>query len=186
MNANVSAASAEASENVTAGVQQGFEDIFRDHYPTVYRTAYGVLGNAHDAEDVAQTIFLRLVHRHSSREVRKNPGAYLYRAAVNESLTLIRKRKRDILTGDVERFEAPAPVAVAESTEEIHKRLYEAVAELSRGAAEILILRYVHDKSDAAIAKLLGTSRGTIAVSLYRSRARLRKLMRASSLGDQS
>jgi RNA polymerase sigma-70 factor (ECF subfamily) len=186
VNANVSAAIAEASENVTSGVPQGFEDIFREHYQTVYRTAYGVLGNAYDAEDVAQTIFLRLVHRHSSHEVRKNAGAYLYRAAVNESLTLIRKRKRDILTGDAERFEAPAPVAVAESAEEIHKRLYEAVAGLSRGAAEILILRYVHDKSDAAIAKLLGTSRGTIAVSLYRSRARLRKLMRAPSLGDQS
>jgi len=49
-----------------------------------------------------------------------------------------------------------------------------------------VILGYVHDKSDAAIAKLLGTSRGTIAVSLYRSRARLRKLMRAASSGDQS
>jgi RNA polymerase sigma-70 factor (ECF subfamily) len=181
----VSNAIVEASEqDVTAALEQGFEDIFREHYQTVYRTAYGVLGNPHDAEDVAQTIFLRLVHRRSSRDVRTNPGAYLYRAAVNESLTLIRARRRHILTGDVERLEAPA--AVAESAEEIHKRLYEAVAGLSRGAAEILILRYVHDKSDAAIAKLLGTSRGTIAVSLYRSRARLRKLMRASSAGGQS
>ena len=187
MTANVSAAIAEASEqDNTAGVEQGFEDIFREHYRTAYRTAYGVLGNTQDAEDVAQTIFLRLVHRHSSREVRKNPGAYLYRAAVNESLTLIRARKRHILTGDPERFAAPAPVAAAESAEEIHKRLYEAVAELSRGAAEILILRYVHDYSDAAIAKLLGTSRGTIAVSLYRSRARLRTLMSASSPGGRS
>jgi RNA polymerase sigma factor (sigma-70 family) len=57
------------------------------------------------------------------------------------------------------------------------------VAELSRGAAEILILRYVHGCSDAEIAKRLGTSRGTIAVSLYRSRARLRRLMSASSPG---
>jgi RNA polymerase sigma-70 factor (ECF subfamily) len=147
-----------------------------------------VLGSAPDAEDVAQTIFLRLVHRHASHdEVRKNPGAYLYRAAVNESLTLIRKRKRDILllTGEPERFEAPAPVPVAESAKEIHTRLYGAVARLSRGAAEILILRYVHGYSDVAIAKLLGTSRGTIAVSLYRSRAKLRKLMRASSPGDR-
>lgn len=185
MTAHVSAALVEApGQDVTARLKQGFEDIFREHYQTAYRTAYGVLGNAHDAEDVAQTIFLRLVHRHSSREVRKNPGAYLYRAAVNESLTLIRARRRHILTGGVERLEAPAPVA--ESAEDIHKRLYEAVAGLSRGAAEILILRYVHDYSDAAIAKLLGTSRGTIAVSLYRSRARLRKLMRASSSGGQS
>jgi RNA polymerase sigma factor (sigma-70 family) len=185
--ANMSAAIAEASEqDVTAGVERGFEDVFREHYQTVYRTAYGVLGNPYDAEDVAQTIFLRLVHRPSSREVRKNPGAYLYRAAVNESLTLIRKRKRDILTGNAERFEAAAAVTVAESAQEIHTRLYEAVAGLSRGAAEILILRYVHDYSDAAIAKLLGTSRGTIAVSLYRSRARLRKLMRSSSPGGRS
>jgi DNA-directed RNA polymerase specialized sigma24 family protein len=41
----------------------------------------------------------------------------------------------------------------------------------------------VHEYSDAEIAKLLGTSRGTIAVSLYRSRAHLKKLLRAS-LGE--
>jgi DNA-directed RNA polymerase specialized sigma24 family protein len=41
----------------------------------------------------------------------------------------------------------------------------------------------VHDYSDAEIAKLLGTSRGTIAVSLYRSRAQLKKLLRRT-LGE--
>ena len=66
----------------------------------------------------------------------------------------------------------------SDSAEEIHRRLYEAVAELTPESAHILILRYIHDYSDAEIAKLLGTSRGTIAVSLYRSRLRLRKLMR--------
>ena len=46
-------------------------------------------------------------------------------------------------------------------------------------AAQILILRYVHDKSVAEIARLLGVSRGTIALRLFRSRARLKKLLRA-------
>ena len=44
-------------------------------------------------------------------------------------------------------------------------------------AAHILILRYAHNFSDAEIAKLLGLSRTTVAVRLFRSRARLRKLM---------
>ena len=52
-------------------------------------------------------------------------------------------------------------------------------------AASILILRYLHNYSDAEIAKLLGTSRGVIAVTLYRSRARLKKLLDAS-LGEES
>jgi len=42
---------------------------------------------------------------------------------------------------------------------------------------EILILHYEHDYSDAQIGKLLGTSRGVIAVTLYRARARLKKLL---------
>jgi DNA-directed RNA polymerase specialized sigma24 family protein len=41
---------------------QELEDIVREHYQLVYHTAYGVIGNTEDAEDVAQTIFLRLLH----------------------------------------------------------------------------------------------------------------------------
>jgi RNA polymerase sigma-70 factor (ECF subfamily) len=183
--ARVSGLAVEASERDVAGVEQDFEGVFREHYRSVYRTAYGVTGSAQDAEDVAQTVFLRLLHAGSSREPRRNPAAYLYRAAVNESLTLIRVRQRQRRrASEAERLAAP-PSGDTESAEDIHRRLYEAVAELGRKAAEILILRYVHDKSDAQIAKLLGTSRGTIAVSLYRSRARLRKLMRGSSPGGR-
>jgi RNA polymerase sigma factor (sigma-70 family) len=174
----------EAPEQDVAGVDPDLEAIFREHYPTVYRTAYGVTGSAQDAEDVAQTVFLRLLHGRS-REW-KNPGAYLYRASVNESLTLIRSRRRQARRESVERSPAQIGHPDVESPEVIHRRLYEAVAELGRKAAEILILRYVHEYSDAQIAKLLGTSRGTIAVSLYRSRARLRKLLRASSSGGKS
>jgi RNA polymerase sigma-70 factor (ECF subfamily) len=98
---------------------------------------------------------------------------------VNQSLNTIQATKRRILIDDPERLRIPAAVPENNSAEEIHQRLYEAVAQLSPGAAHVLILRYVHNYSDAEIAKLLGTSRGTIAVSLYRSRSRLKKLMRA-------
>jgi RNA polymerase sigma factor (sigma-70 family) len=168
----------ETSEQDVAAVEPDLEGIFREHYRTVYRTAYGVTGSSQDAEDVAQTVFLRLLHGQTSRDW-KSPAAYLYRAAVNESLTLIRARKRQALNADAGHFVIASETAAPDAALDVHRRLYEAVAELGRKAAEILILRYVHDYSDVQIAKLLGTSRGTIAVSLYRSRARLRTLMRA-------
>jgi RNA polymerase sigma factor (sigma-70 family) len=52
-----------------------------------------------------------------------------------------------------------------------------ALAQLKPRALEILLLHYKHDYSDVQIAKMLGTTRGTIAVALYRIRARLRKLL---------
>jgi RNA polymerase sigma factor (sigma-70 family) len=75
--------------------------------------------------------------------------------------------------------------AERESAEDLHKRLYAAIAELEPEAAQTVILRYVHNYSDAAIAKLMGKSRTVIAVRLFRSRARLRKLIRGP-FGDKS
>jgi RNA polymerase sigma-70 factor (ECF subfamily) len=166
--------------DVIEALDQGFEEIFRQHYRMAYATAYGMLGNSEDADDVAQTIFLRLLHREFPTDLVKNPKAYLYRAAVNESLNVIRSRKRSIVRTDAEPIETPQHSA-DESAEELHQRLYEALAKLNPGAADVLVLRYVHKYSIADIAALLGTSRSTIAVNLYRSRARLKKLMRASS-----
>ena len=62
------------------------------------------------------------------------------------------------------------------AAEAIHQRLYEAVAEMDPETAEMLILRYVHNYDVADIARMLGKSRSVIAVRLFRSRARLKKL----------
>jgi RNA polymerase sigma factor (sigma-70 family) len=65
------------------------------------------------------------------------------------------------------------------TADELDRRLHEAIAELNPAATQILILRYVHNYSLADIARLMGTTRSTVAVSLFRSRARLKKLVRA-------
>jgi RNA polymerase sigma factor (sigma-70 family) len=62
----------------------------------------------------------------------------------------------------------------------MHEELAEAIAELPQDAAQVLILRYVHDYPEADIAKILGTSRSTVAMRLFRARGRLKKLMRNS------
>jgi hypothetical protein len=50
-----------ASDVIVEVLEQAFEEIFREHYRMAYRTAYGVLGNFPDADDVAQTVFVRLL-----------------------------------------------------------------------------------------------------------------------------
>lgn len=164
---------------------QEFEEIFQEHYVLVYRTAYGVTGRVEDAEDVVQTIFLRLLQRDTPPPFLKNPKGYLYRAAVNLSLTIVESRRRRALTEESEDLAASIPARASSRAEELHRKLYEAIAQLKPKAAAILTLRYLHNHSDAEIAKLLGTSRGVIAVTLYRSRARLKKLLQAS-LGEES
>jgi RNA polymerase sigma-70 factor (ECF subfamily) len=163
------------SSTVTARLTEELEQLFREHYQLVYRTAFGVTGNREDAQDVLQTLFLRLI-RQSPADIKRNPKAYLYRAAVNLSLNTIRQRKRRPMSDTTERLMEIAQPAVTSSAEAIHQRLYEAVAEFDSETAEILVLRYVHNYDVAEIAKMLGKSRSVIAVRLFRSRARLKRL----------
>jgi RNA polymerase sigma-70 factor (ECF subfamily) len=159
------------------GRRQDFDEVFRQHSSMVYRTARAITGNAEDAEDVLQTIFLRLMRQEDAGQLRKNVKAYLYRAAVNLSLDLHRERQRRSFTHNIDDLETPVWTANSRFDDELHQRLNTALAELSPEAAQILVLRYVHDYSDAEISKLLGTSRGAIAVRLFRVRARLKKLL---------
>lgn len=154
-----------------------FEEMYRQYSPMVYRTARALTGNPEDAEDVLQTIFLRLMRQQNAGQLRKNPRAYLYRAAVNLSLDLLRARNRRDFTHDVERLETPAAAPAGRFDDNTHRQLQKALAQLSPEAAHILVLRYVHNYSDAEISKLLGTSRGAIALRLFRLRARLKKTL---------
>ena len=153
-----------------------FESLFREHYELIYRTAYSVTGNRHDAEDVLQTIFLRLLRRQSA-DLGSNPPGYLYRAAINLSLNIVRSQRPQGPEEDLDRLPAPVDPATPDPDDPIRRALLDAIAQLKPRAVEILILHYEHDYSDAQIARMLGTSRGTIAVTLYRTRARLKKLL---------
>jgi len=70
------------------------EQLFRAHHDRVFRTAHRITGSPADAEDVLQTVFLRLVRNEDSFDLSENPAAYLSRAAINASLDLLRCRGR--------------------------------------------------------------------------------------------
>ena len=169
----------------TASVHN-IEQIYREHAALIFRTAYGVTGSREDAEDIVQSVFVGLMNREFPKDFEKNPKGYLYRAAVNRSLNALEARRRRPQLVEAERTSEPA-VSPEDPCfkQEMHQRLYEAITKLSRRDAEILTLRYIHDTSDAEIAKMLGVSRTVVAVRLFRSRMRLKKLIRRS-LGEKA
>jgi len=155
-----------------------FEVLFQDHYEFVHRTAYRVTGNFADAEDVIQTLFLRLCRRDFPPALVANPRAYLYKAAVNIALDVLRTRRRHPVERDDRMLNIASESYASLGEEEIYDRLRVALAELKPRAAQTLILRHVHGYTDSEIAKLLGVSRSAIAVSLFRSRLQLRRSIR--------
>jgi RNA polymerase sigma-70 factor (ECF subfamily) len=173
---------ARAGRRPASGVPD-LEDVFRQHASLVYRTARAITGSSEEAEDIVQTAFLRLL-RGESGSLPSNPKAYLYRAAVNLSLDVLRAQRRRPFIRDVGDLESAAPAAAGFGTAAYH-RLDEALAQLDAPSLEILTLRYVHGHSDADIARMLGVSRGSMAARLFRLRRRLKTLLRGAPLGER-
>jgi RNA polymerase sigma-70 factor (ECF subfamily) len=159
--------------------------LFREHSRLVYRTAYYVTRSAQDAEDVAQGVFLHLVRHGVPPGLRDTPKGYLYRAAVNLSLTAVKSRERRAMAEQVQAEWSDRSVRRTAPTTDLQERLASVIPKLSPKAVEMLVLRYEHDFTEVEIGRLLGTSRAVVAVTLFRARARLKKLLRTAS-GDGS
>jgi RNA polymerase sigma-70 factor (ECF subfamily) len=67
--------------------------LFELHHERVYRVARRLTGSREDAEDVLQTVFLRLVRREEPVPAAEEAASYLHRAATNAGLDLLRRRK---------------------------------------------------------------------------------------------
>jgi RNA polymerase sigma-70 factor (ECF subfamily) len=158
--------------------------IFREHHTIVFRAAYRVTGNPGDAEDVLQTVFMRLLRRPPDAEAVGNMEGYLRRAAVNAALDLIRSRQaaRNIPIEDVASLLAENPSLAPDRvyrSAEIRQWLREAVARLSPRAAEMFALRFFENKDNPEIAHSLGTTAATVAVTLSRTRDRIQQEFRS-------
>jgi RNA polymerase sigma-70 factor (ECF subfamily) len=151
---------------------QELERLFLEHQGRVYRAAYRVTGSSSDAEDVLQTVFLRLVRSDAAPAV-ANMASYLYRAAVNAALDVLRARRESVPLEEAERRQegedaGPTP-------EEVRLGLRRALAALSPRWAEIFVLRHFEGYGNEEIARMLGMSRAVVGVTLYRARHRLQK-----------
>jgi len=168
-------------EETIPALMEGIEQLFRAYHGLVFRAAYRITGNATDAEDVLQTVFLRLMGRDGRAAPLENSERYLRRAAINAALDVVRTRRTAEST--------PLPDSHRDGggldRGELRECLRRALASLHPQTAEIFALRFFEGHTNPEIARLLGVSRVRVAVTVHRARRQLQKQIR-SYMGGRS
>ncbi len=155
-----------------------WEDIVRDHSARVYRLAYRLTGNSHDAEDLTQEVFVRVFRSLSSY----TPGTFegwLHRITTNLFLDMARRRQRIRFEGLGEESEArldggePTP-AQAFDDRHLDDDIQAALKALAPEYRAAVILCDIEGPSYEEIADTLGIKLGTVRSRIHRGRAQLR------------
>jgi RNA polymerase sigma-70 factor, ECF subfamily len=158
-------------EDAEINLPGGLARMFEAHYGLVFRTAYRITGSVADAEDVLQTIFLRLLRNQQTAGALNNQEGYLRRAAINLSVDLIRLRQQDRTVPLTDLPSDDRDVAGAE----LKAALRRALSRLSPKYAEVFAFRFFEGFSNQQIGKILGISRVSVAVIVHRARQQLRR-----------
>ena len=154
---------------------QALDQLFEAHHVSVYRAAYRVTGKHADAEDVLQTVFVRLLQR--SPVGMADAGAYLRRASVNAALDVLRRRAHDSgIPADESAVDSVSTEEMRHAAE-LKNQLRRALAALGGRAAEVFALHYFEQYENHEIAMLLDTSPNTIGVTLHRARQQLQRTL---------
>jgi RNA polymerase sigma-70 factor (ECF subfamily) len=167
-----------------AGDERAFEELMQMHRSPVYRIALGILGNAEEAADVCQEVFIRF-YRHLRRlRAERGVGAWLRRVTVHRCYDMLRQRKRDR-----ELLRPPFPGEIgAQSVPDIHllsrdvAKGLEALSPRER-AAMILICHQGYSSVDAG--KAMGCKAATVRVLVLRARDKLRQFLGGTTVGEE-
>ena len=161
--------------NETSSRKMSLGQIYSEQHDRLFRAAYRITGSSIDAEDVIQTVFLRLASKSDAAENAENLSAYLYRAAINAALDLLRAKREGKLVA-LEAVDQRLPDVSEPSHDDLALRtwLRAALARLSPRWAEMFVLKHVEGRDNGEIARLCGTSQAVVAVTLFRARSRLK------------
>ncbi len=146
-----------------SGAALSYEDCYREHFRSMVRVAFLLIGSPETAQDVVQDAFVRLHRRWASVQ---QPAAYVRRSVVNgchshhRRLRLERRRRPD-----------PRDLATDLDADEIT----DALAALPHRQRAALVLRFYLDLPDAEAAEILGCRVGTVGSLVHRGLAQLRK-----------
>jgi RNA polymerase sigma-70 factor (ECF subfamily) len=171
-------------QRTRAGDESAFGELIRRYQKTVYRIAFRMVRDPDGAEDVTQITFVkafRSLHRFKE-EYAFHP--WLYRIAVNASLTHIdrRKRERKVDIADVPERNLPRPAhdeSPLDETgrKELMARVDQALEKIPAEQKAVFLLRVVEGLSYEEIARTLDIPKGTVMSRLSRAREALRNLL---------
>lgn len=160
-----------------AGDAAAWEDLVRAHRQPVFRLAYLLLGDADEAEDVAQEAFIRAHRALAGFDAARPLRPWLLSIAAN----LARNRRRSLrryLAALQRAFEgAPAVAEPPDTPAEEAQALWQAIRRLGPADQEVIYLRYFLELSEAEAARALAVAQGTAKSRLSRALGRLRALI---------
>ena len=150
----------------------GFAELYERHYEVVFRAALRVTGRPADAEDVLQTVFLRVLSR-SDRDQAAAAGGLLPARGGQ------RGRRPPAPPGGPCRdgLRRSAPHAAVEPALLLKEQLRRAIATLDSDDATLFLLRYVEGLSNQELADVFQLEKNNVAVRLHRIRLRLQAEM---------
>lgn len=169
------------------GRTHSYEILVQRHMNRVYATAYRVIGNKEEAEDIAQEVFIKVYHQLPKFEQHSTFSTWLYRIATNSALDALakiqRQRKTHVPFGiraqkqgeeHNDQFDLQAPPETAPEEQAMQSELRECInrvlKQLGREHARLLILRDFNDLSYDEIAKSLEAGLGAVKMRIHRAR----------------
>lgn len=154
---------------MTAG--RDFDEFYREMHPRLWAFLVRTTGDSHQAEDVTQESFVRLLTSRGSTLPHAERRAYLFRIAQNLVRDAARRRARERTTPLQPASERAAPAPA----EPMSRRAAAALAALGERERKLLWLAHVEEWKHAEIAGLLGLAAGSIRVLLHRARRRFQE-----------
>lgn len=139
--------------------------LFRQYKDSVYRLALSFTGSVQDAEDVTQTVFLKLLETKPALEAGRE-RTWLFQVAANECRSLWRRLSR--------RRTEPLEAALTVAAPEADRAVLEAVGRLKPGDRAVLYLFYYEGYTTGEIGALLGISQSAVTTRLQRARQKLK------------
>ena len=164
-----------------AGDSAAFESIYEQHHKRVYSLCLRMLGNASQAEDLTQEVFLQVFKKIGSFRGDSAFTTWLHRLTVNQVLMHFRKRgvklEHTSEEGDFTNVVEP-PLGSTRRISMVDKlALEKAISELPPGYRTVFVLHDVEGYEHEEIADMLGVSIGTSKSQLHKARMRLRQLL---------
>ncbi|WP_191557648.1 RNA polymerase sigma factor SigW [Metabacillus idriensis] len=176
-------------KQVKKGDQNAFAEIVDIYKDKIYQLCYRMLGNSHEAEDIAQEAFIRAYVNINSYDMDKKFSTWLYRIATNLTIDRIRKKKPDYyLDAEVAGTEGltmysqvAADVALPEDqveTMELQQMIQKEILKLPDKYRSVIVLKYIDELSLIEISEILDMPIGTVKTRIHRGREALRKQLR--------
>ncbi|MRX72152.1 RNA polymerase sigma factor SigW [Bacillus lacus] len=176
-------------KQVKKGDQNAFAEIVDLYKDKIYQLCYRMLGNSHEAEDIAQEAFIRAYMNIHTYDMDRKFSTWLYRIATNLSIDRIRKKKPDYyLDAEVAGTEGLTMYSqIASDTElpedqvetmELQETIQREILKLPDKYRSVIVLKYIDELSLIEISQILDLPIGTVKTRIHRGREALRKQLK--------